>query len=182
MNVIDRMVLSVAAAMLLGGVMTHRDALRCDIPDWAVMEDMHTSRTMDGETVTVDLHEGILSISSPDMSYTSDDEQFVAGCIFADIDHDGSDDVMLHVWKKGSYGDHHPFWEDDDKTLFSEHLFIYHWDRTRESRLRAIWMSSSMPVTGEDVSVGDDGVVTIMSTDGSISRWCWEHWGLVRIG
>ncbi len=178
---IKAVLLSVLGGAVCGGAVTKRDSMRRDIPRWAVLSQQDGMYDICGESVRVSLCDGVLEMSSDTGAYTSDEEWFVADCIIADIDRDGADNVLLHVWKKGSYGPFQPFWEEDDKDEFSEHLFIYQWDKERASRLRPIWMSSRMPVTGKKVEADDRGVIYITSTDSTVSRWYWGTWGLVRL-
>ncbi|MBR4346924.1 MAG: hypothetical protein IKP75_08355 [Oscillospiraceae bacterium] len=175
------MLISVLGGVMCGGAVTKRDSMRRDLPRWAVFAKQDGMYDICGENVRVTLCDGELEISSDTVEYISHEEWFVADCIICDIDHDGLDNVLLHVWKKGSYGEYQPFWEEDDKDEFSEHLFIYQWDKERASRLRPIWMSSRMPVTGKKVEADDRGVISVTSTDNTVSRWYWGTWGLVRL-
>ncbi len=185
---IDRHIRLITAAAVLcvcsGGAMTHRQALIKDLPPWVhlnktdVQYCIHTERT--DETARFLLKNGSLSVTSDNGLYISDPEWIVADLLIFDIDRDKNDEVILHVWKKGSYGEFHPFWEDEEQDpTFSEHLFIYDWDTEYERRLRPVWMSSAMPVKGKYICADEDGILHITAPDQSETMWRWGSWGLM---
>lgn len=143
---------------------------------------MQKEAVMQGEAVSVWLNKGRLKLCAQEtVVYQSPPEWIVADCFMTDIDHDNSDEILLHVWKPGSFGEHQPFWrEKEDKTIYSEHLFIYEWDIERTDRLDPKWMSSAMPVEGRRIVVEEDGKIHVISaTEETI--WMWEGWGLVLL-
>lgn len=106
-----------------------------------------------------------------------------------DINGDGTDEWVLLVWKRGSFGPHRPTWVKHDETGFSQHIFIYT-DRGGEEDKEdwhAIWMSSKLGLQAAGFSKGDEISGTgrhsldITSPEGSISRWGWLSWGLTRV-
>ncbi len=134
------------------------------------------------ETININLKNGELSLNADQPLYKSNHEWLVIDCMIFDIDHDQNDEILLHVWKKGSFGEYQPFWrEKDNKTIYSEHLFIYEWDISRADRLDPKWMSSAMPVTGEQVIAEENGDILILSHDGNKTLWRWEEWGLILV-
>ena len=42
--------------------------------------------------------------------WSSQRDWFVQNVVIKDLDHDGSEEIIMLVWKHGSYGDHRPFW------------------------------------------------------------------------
>lgn len=179
-----------AAAVLFsfiafGGMMTTRQSLLRELPPWVHLgkeEKNITLHTAEGdENVQAVLKNGKLSLGFEGGEYISDKEWVTADCFVFDVDHDGYDEVMLHVWKISSFGEHRPFWlEDEPDDSMTEHLFIYEWDINRPDRLKAVWMSSQMPVQGEMIEIADEDVV-ITAPDSSTTRWRWESWGLALI-
>ncbi|MCR5717658.1 MAG: hypothetical protein K6F80_01310 [Oscillospiraceae bacterium] len=172
-----------ALPMLCGGILTHEEERRSHLPSWVILseqEDLHTVHAVGGdEECTVHLHDGMLTLEGETFRFTTDESWFTADCFFFDADRDGFEEVLLHVWKKGSFGEHQPFWkEPDNKTLYSEHLFIYQWDVSRPDRLDPLWMSSAMPVFGRKITVEPDSTVCILAPDGTQTRWIWDGWGL----
>ena len=178
---------SAAAAAYSGGIMTQRESALSSLPLWVYPNKTSLSCTVhsrDGdEQADLFLEYGTLRIKTENGGeYISDNEWVVADCFVSDIDHDGFDEVMLHVWKKGSFGEYQPFWmEKEEKISYSEHLFIYDWRMSRPNRLEAMWMSSEIPVKGERITVDEKGRVSILSPNGKTTVWSWGGWGLALI-
>ena len=169
-----------------GGIMTQRESAASSLPLWVYLDRMETSiviHSQNGdEKADICLGNGIIRISTENGYYLSDEEWIVSGCYVSDIDHDSYDEIMLHIWKAGSFGEFHPFWiEKEDTDAYSEHLFIFDWDTNRPKRLKPMWMSSEMPVKGEYISVDENGTVRIISPDSKETFWRWEYWGLALI-
>lgn len=167
-----------------GAVVTRREAILQQIPSWvrpSSMSEVYDIHTEHGdEQITAKLYKGELVLTSDNELYRTDEEWITVDFFVFDLDHDNYDEVMLHVWKPGSFGDFQPIWmENDNSDEYSEHLFIYEWDMNRSDRLDPIWMSSAMPVKGQQIIIEDEGVIRIHAPDGSETRWCWESWGLV---
>ncbi len=174
---------TVTMPALCGGVLTHREAVFRQIPGWvrlSALNETHMLHTNQGdERMQAVLNEGMLVLETEEAVYRTDEEWITADCFVFDVDHDGYDEVMLHVWKPGSFGDFQPFWmEPDNRREYSEHLFIYEWDMSRADRLDPVWMSSAMPVQGREILIEEDGLIRILAPDGSETGWCWEDWGL----
>ncbi len=92
----------------------------------------------------------------------------VQDVLVMDIDRDGQEELVLLVWKHGSYGRHLPIWEKKNDIRLEQHIFIYRLqkntkyedediraqDETAEENVRGnndstgvmrpIWMSSSL--------------------------------------
>lgn len=94
-----------------------------------------------------------------------------------DINHDGVPELILLVWKRGSYGSQRPFWVERDEWDFSQHIFIYQW---RDGRLKALWMSSRLPLSVAAFSLDAQGTLTVVTPEEETSRWVWLSWGLVE--
>ena len=173
-----------AVPMLCGGILTPEEVQRSHLPPWVILNEREedcTVRAKDGaETFRLSLHGGVLVLEGETFRFETDSTWMTADAFLLDVDRDGFDEMLLHVWKPGSFGEHQPFWrEPDNKTLYSEHLFIYQWDRARPDRLDPLWMSSAMPVFGRTVTADADGVLTVHAPDGSETRWVWGSWGLL---
>jgi len=170
---------------MCGGIQTPLDQIRRNIPEWVTLNSLHTQtdvRTPNGsESAEITLKNGSLEISGTDFRYTPDEGIIVCDCFLYDLDRDGCDEVLLHTWRRGSFAKYEPFWrEKDNKSVYTEHLFVYEWDESKENRLKPVWMSSQMPVTGKKVWTEPDSTVHILSVNGKESVWRWEKWGLVR--
>lgn len=99
----------------------------------------------------------------------------VSDALAADVDADGGEELILLVWKRGSYGSEKPFWVDRDEWDFSQHIFIY---GAPEGTLRPLWMSSALEFAAVDWSADENGRLHILSTDGSETIWGWDYFGL----
>lgn len=177
MHIIKRITLCLAVVLFTCCLsVSKHDTL---IPDWVELHSLNEELTIQGEVVSVLLSSGCLRLyTSGETVYRSPQEWFVADFFVEDIDRDDSDEVLLHVWKPGSFGQYQPFWlEKEDKTIYSEHLFIYEWDVERADRLDPKWMSSAMPVEGRSIFVEKDGKIHVVSANEE-TVWMWESWGL----
>lgn len=98
-----------------------------------------------------------------------------------DIDGDGAPELLVLLEKRGSYGSVRPFWVERDETGYSQHIFIYRWDRRAEA-LRSVWMASALPVRVRLFSLEADGVtIRLVTTAGEESLWRWQSFGLARV-
>ncbi len=113
--------------------------------------------------------------------WTSPEEVKVQEVLSCDIDNDSRDELVLLCWKKGRYGRHRPFWVEEDEKGWSQHIFVYEYER---GEVRPKWMSSyiGQDVTEMTVSSRRDGVNRLWLTDpeGKISGWIWTSWGFTR--
>ena len=99
-----------------------------------------------------------------------------------DINHDGTEELILLVWKHGSYGNHRPIWEKHNDIRLEQHIFIYQWDKTRVTKLRPVWMSSALGYEVTSITRGErDGLIVTDRNDNS-KVWKWEDFGLVLAG
>ena len=114
--------------------------------------------------------------------FQTEDDRFVQDMIVTDIDDDGSEDLILLIWKHGSYGAHRPFWEKENDKELRQHIFIYREDDTGEELLRPQWMSSQVEHEIEGISAEEDGSLRISYRDGSERSWVWEGFGLKLAG
>lgn len=184
-HITKRILLSISIILyfvMCGGVLTRQQVKMRQLPKWVTLSKKLETVQIQQETISVSLKEGVLKLYSEQFDYESDSTWIVADCIFLDVDHDEEMEVLLHVWKQGSFGEYQPFWrKQDNRTLYSEHLFLYEWDKERADRLDPKWMSSAMPVYGKSVSAEANGDILICSPDGSETLWRWEDWGLILI-
>lgn len=115
--------------------------------------------------------------------WTSPEEVKVQKVLSCDIDNDRADELVLLCWKKGRYGEHRPFWveEDEEEDTWSQHLFVYEYNA---EKISPKWMSSYM---GQDVaditSNGKEAPHTRLwfrAPDDQMSSWLWDSWGFKR--
>ena len=114
-----------------------------------------------------------------DIIWKSDRKWKCDDFLVADIDRDGYNELMVLLWKQGSFGEHLPFWMEQDIEI-SQHIFIFSWDE-RQDRMVPIWMSSRLSPEIRDWNIEKECFIHILSTDGEDMLWMWKNWGLVRI-
>lgn len=103
---------------------------------------------------------------------------FVQDMVVKDLDRDGRKDLIILVWKHGSYGNHRPFWvEKNDKDL-KQHVFIYAVDSARETGVRPMWMSSQISYEIEGIESGKKDRLEISDRKETIREWIWKDFGL----
>ena len=97
--------------------------------------------------------------------------------LFEDIDHDGKKDLLVLCWKRGRFGKHRPTWVKNDETGYSQHIFIYEVGR---DLVRPKWMASDIGMQARSIEF-DDGMLFITETDGDVTKWRWNTWGLDKM-
>ena len=103
---------------------------------------------------------------------------FVQDMLVKDIDRDGADELILLVWKHGSYGDHMPFWEEKNDKELHQHIFIYKYDPKKGNKVRPLWMSSQILYEIESISSGKDSFLDVTDHEGTTRTWIWQDFGL----
>ena len=99
----------------------------------------------------------------------------VSDFLIRDIDRDGKKELLLLLWKRGSYGPDRPYWVRKNDRRFSQHIFIY---RFEEERLKPIWMSSALGMNIKDWSLSRDAVLCLVTKEGRKSFWVYRGFGL----
>ena len=156
--------------------LVHRDKL----PSWVQWEKKEeTVSFTDGSSFTVRLS-GKKAVIKKDTEtlWTSDPEWKVSDFVLGDIDHDGETELLLLVWKRGSYGDYKPFWVEEDEDTYSQHIFIYDLKPEEDGPAAPIWMSSKMGIDAASFFMDPEENLHIVRPDGVDTVWRWESWGL----
>ncbi len=102
----------------------------------------------------------------------------VSDYFLADIDFDDENEVVLMVWKQGSFGEHKPFWHEGKDNKWTQHIFIYEWDSERADRLDPKWMSSGLGIKVHKVNIDEKNRVHFIDDKGGETVWQWLGWGL----
>ena len=110
--------------------------------------------------------------------WKTESDWFVQDLVVMDIDRDGEDEMILLVWKHGSYGDHMPFWVEKNDKALKQHIFIYHQEPKREAKLRPLWMSSQILYEITEISPETDSFLSVTDRTGNTRVWAWEGFGL----
>ncbi|MEA4925882.1 MAG: hypothetical protein VB084_11285 [Syntrophomonadaceae bacterium] len=128
----------------------------------------------DGDPESYVLHNRSLSVYANDrLLWQSDEDWMVQSFVLADVNHDTIDDLLMVVWKRGSFGPAKPFWTSRDDRRFSHHLFMYN---LRQGQIKPLWMSSALDRPIKSLRIADpdnDGKNELLVQDGSYSLWGW---------
>lgn len=114
----------------------------------------------------------------------------------ADADNNQQEEVLLVLWKKGSYGKSKPFWFTGTDNEYSCHLFVY---KILAGKMKEVWCSSALEFPIINLEVKDtngDGRNELNVTEGprtgfayalrqcfiqQESKWIWNGWGFERV-
>lgn len=162
----------------------------------------------DGRTESYMLKDKQLSVNQDGQEiWRSPADWQVTAFVLADATNDGQDDLLLVVWKAGSFGRDKPFWIKDDDTRLSNHLFVLN---LRQGQLKPVWFSSALDrpiqrltvrdfnqdgknelvVQEEPAGEGRAGWIRlrdwILRSPGSAAAdtttyWQWQSWGFYRL-
>lgn len=120
----------------------------------------------------------------------------IQSCHTADADNDGFEELLLVLWKKGSFGSSRPMWQKGKDDAYSNHLFLY---RLVSGKIKPVWCSSALvhPIINLEVQdINQDGKNELKVVEGpsagpaynlrqQFSRrstnWVWQGWGFVQI-
>lgn len=110
--------------------------------------------------------------------WQSDKKTPVQSVLWADIDRDGENELLLLCWKRGRYGQNRPFWVKRDEITWSQHIYIYDW--TGEE-IKPIWMASDISLEAVSWQFDEENRLRIIDRTGRTSAWDWRTWGLSLI-
>jgi hypothetical protein len=127
--------------------------------------------------------------------WQSPPEWKVSQILLADADNDGCEELLMVLWKHGSYGDIQPFWQEEEDHTYSCHLFMY---RLHAGRIKAAWCSSALdkPIQNLSVQVNSAEEIVLKIQEGSAfsllyplnklflprpGTWQWQGWGFTRV-
>lgn len=129
----------------------------------------------DGIEERLSITDGTLHIESTvgELLYTSPREWSVCGLAVGDIDSDGQTEIVLLLWKNGSFGPSKPFWVEDSPDR-SQHIFAYRWV---DKRLAPLWMSSELGTEVTSLFLDEQGVLHTLLPDKTELRWRYGSWG-----
>lgn len=107
--------------------------------------------------------------------------------LLADADNDGIEELLMVLWKYGSFGDVSPFWHEREDKSYCCHLFMY---RLQAGRMRAVWCSSAVgsPIESIRETTGPDQKWSLLVREKAKlpflytqSVWQWQDWGFARV-
>lgn len=164
----------------------------------------------DGRTETYMLKDKQLSVTQDGQEiWRSPADWQVTAFVLADATNDGLDDLLLVVWKAGSFGRDKPFWVKEEDTRLSNHLFVLN---LRQGLLKQVWFSSALDRPIQRLTVQDidrDGKNELVVQEEELARegragwnrlrdqvlgfpgsvaavdnttyWQWQSWGFYRL-
>jgi len=128
--------------------------------------------------------------------WQSPDDWNIRQISLADADNDHRTELIMVLWKHGSYGEIKPFWFKGKDNEYTSHLFLY---RMRTGVFKEVWCSSALvnPIIEMTVEDSDnDGANELHVLEGPSAgfayslrqlfhrqetRWIWNSWGFERM-
>lgn len=107
----------------------------------------------------------------------SDGTWKVCDFLITDIDNDTTSELLILLWKRGSYEKYTPLWEEDTKD-YTQHIFIY---KYQDGALRPVWKSSQLRPKVEEWELLDINRIHIITDKKTDTVWKYGEWGLERI-
>jgi hypothetical protein len=139
-----------------------------------------------GQTEIYRLENGHLTIREGDrLIWKTPEDWKIQSCLAADADNDGGEELILVLWKKGSFGSSRPMWHKGIDDEYSNHLFLY---RLIAGKMKPVWCSSALarPIIELEVQdIDQDGQNELKVLEGryfshSYTTWIWQEWGFVQ--
>jgi len=161
-------------------------------PEALVWTDHKEADAFDGH-VTLDAKKTVITAADGNIVWESDPDWQVQDFIICDVDKDGEQELLLLAWRHGNFGEHKPFFVEENNNDLSQHIFIFSKrnDNTGEAKeangegeegelfLRSEWMSSAMHDIVSDWTYSEaDGLELTLASDGSVMHYAWQGWGL----
>lgn len=150
----------------------------------------------DGITEEYSLAENILTVTSGGQTiWQSPRDYSVDSFALGDIDNDGKANLVISLWKEGSFGEMRPFWHSNEDTEYKNHLFVY---EMQDNALTQVWCSSNLdhPIQSFEIKdVNGDSRNELVTKEGEYREicdgryvsdpesktkttvWEWEEWG-----
>lgn len=110
--------------------------------------------------------------------WESDNDWKAADVLTADLNRDGMEELLVLCWKRGSYGEYIPFWEEENDKEYSQHIFIY---QMNGETIHAVWMSSRLKPQIKAWDITEENRIHIVTDKGEDTVWMWDRWGLERV-
>jgi len=128
--------------------------------------------------------------------WQSPQEWTIRQICLADADNDKQTELVMVVWKHGSFGNAKPFWFKGPDNEYTCHLFLY---RMVSGRLKEVWCSSALVNPIIEMKVEDsnqDGLNELNVVEGpragfayslrqlfhrQETTWIWDSWGFKRL-
>ncbi len=151
---------------------------------------------LDGIKESYHLTRGKLTIRQPEgINWSSPAEWDIQSFALDDVTGDGRAELLMLLWKRGSFDRHKPLWSEHNDNSYSCHLFVY---QLNNNKLRPRWCSSALDkpiksfkikdsVTGNKVLAVEEGCLSTYCCGHALflgkaySNWTWNQWGFYRL-
>ena len=168
-------IIAVAGAAAIFAALYYAGAF---LPSYTVWHDCTVESTSPDAPDLIELkNRRVRVIKDGDVIFTTPAFCKVSNMIYTDIDRDGENELILHNFNIGKFGDARPFWIKFDPPVYRQHIYIYDY-RPDEKIIRPIWMASDIGVRASDMEAVKDDVIRIWDCDGKESNWMWISFGL----
>ncbi|MDD3168981.1 MAG: hypothetical protein PHC91_05895 [Eubacteriales bacterium] len=150
----------------------------------------------DGQTEEYLLVNHVLTVKEGTQELWKSPPAYHVDCFaLGDIDNNGKSDLVVSLWKEGSFGEIRPFWHSGEDNSYKNHLFVY---ALRENTFTSVWCSSDLDRPILSLSVWDadgNGLNELVVEEGRYRKvageryapdpdgsmrtavWQWEEWG-----
>lgn len=165
---------------------------------WSSTPLVHTTGDLDGDGRTEEyvLAGTVLTVKEgPEDLWESPADYRVDSFVLGDVDNDGRDNLVVSLWKVGSFGEIRPFWHTGEDAGYKNHLFVY---ELQGETYKSVWCSSDLdrPILSFAIrDVNGDGLNELIAEEGQYRNvtgeryapdpngkvrtavWQWEEWG-----
>lgn len=177
---IKRIIFVISGIILIAGIVVIMWLRGVFLPRWVTWKTVTSNYADKAELV---LKHKTFSLKTPDgeIVWKSEAGWLVSDFIVGDIDHDDEDEIILLVWRRGSFGKFKPIWVEKDEKTWSQHIFIYDYLDNRVDRMKPVWMSSKMGIEASDIKLDEEEALHIITPEGRDTVWYWQSWGLTLV-
>lgn len=151
------------------------------LPTWSKCETLKIVDDLDdnGNSDTLVLENGRIAVfDSKGLRWESPSQWIVANVHIGDVTKDGSTEIVVLVWKHGSFGQAKPFWVESDSINLSQHVFIFNY---HNGQMIPLWMSSALGFDVANSRLDASNKLHLESPDSTETIWEWQSWGLVLV-
>ncbi|HBQ27055.1 MAG TPA: hypothetical protein DD791_11725 [Syntrophomonas sp.] len=150
----------------------------------------------DGIMESYHLTRGELTVTQPNgIDWSSPPEWNIQSFALGDVTGDGNPELIMVLWKQGSFDRHKPLWYKQKDNNYSCHLFVY---QLIENKLIPRWCSSALdrPIKSFTTEKDSSGKTFLAVEEGYCntycfgrpiiwgkehSNWIWKQWGFYRM-
>lgn len=102
--------------------------------------------------------------------------------LLADADNEGQKELLMVVWKEGSFGSSRPMWLEEKDDEYTCHLFVY---RLIAGKIQPVWCSSALDRPIKELKAADtdnDGLLELHVRENftTTTTWQWQNWGFFQ--